>query len=547
MLATKASNAQLLIGNNQNSHPKATKPKNLLGTMQSALSYLSKYNSSSIEPSFQISSLALSRKTEILYLASQDGIIAIINRNLDRKAERNSDNNPDQRFDKTFKRNSNQNIYQILEKRFVNIKIKSIILTQNEIYLLLLNENGEVYFYDLENKELLQDIKIEINNINSIVVDSIKESFYALNTEGSVFEVDIQNQYQIKFLYSHNCLGTAFCLSLDNSYLASGCIQGFVCVSNLSGNFIETSTIKNEDFSEITSLRFYDLKNQILIGDSRGNLYIYEFIKIEKLYMIKAHKGRINCIIYSYDTSKIFTGGEDCKVCIWDSNLKSDGLVLTNHKNEVREIELYNKTIITAVDIEDEAGLGLDNKTFDYKDLRKTSFSQMTNEEIYSISSDSLRIWICPPFDDCEVLKSFDLKSEIVSIVYDIKDFIYIVYKDKVDRYSICIEDSLNHFEAQENYIMAPIGNEICCFTINPNNNEICIIYQVIENRNYEASFYNSSGQDLEKYINLNSDGVFTALIPNNKNYLIVGEINRCSIYDIDNNQNLIHNFAPHF
>ena len=125
---------QLPRDKNPSRPSKLINPTNLQEIMQSAVSFLSEYNSSSIETSFQISSLALSKTRGILYLASQDGMIAII----DRKVYNNIDQNGDRNLYQNLSRNTDKNLYQILEKRFANMKVTKILLSNDETKLLLL-------------------------------------------------------------------------------------------------------------------------------------------------------------------------------------------------------------------------------------------------------------------------------------------------------------------------------------------------------------------------------------------------------------------------
>ena len=101
----------------------------------------------------------------------------------------------------------------------------------------------------------------------------------------------------------------------------------------------------DEDFC-LTSVKFSPDSKHLAIGDSIGNLLIYDLINFEQVMSIPTHKGGVNSIdmIFNFDNNEAFlsTGGEDDFICVFNI---SNGF----HKDFKNILEKMKSPVINVV------------------------------------------------------------------------------------------------------------------------------------------------------------------------------------------------------
>jgi transcription initiation factor TFIID subunit 5 len=74
--------------------------------------------------------------------------------------------------------------------------------------------------------------------------------------------------------------------------------------------------------SPITSVEFAPNGKSVISGDSDGELKIWDLGSRQIVQSSRAHSGPIWSISHSlYDSTKFATGGNDCTIHVWDSNM----------------------------------------------------------------------------------------------------------------------------------------------------------------------------------------------------------------------------------
>ena len=80
--------------------------------------------------------------------------------------------------------------------------------------------------------------------------------------------------------------------------------------------------------SKVTSLKFIDDKNWIIIGTQRGTLFIYSFLEDKVIFENKsAHLSALTVLAFDPLSRFIVSGGRDDKIHVWDIDLLSDDYV----------------------------------------------------------------------------------------------------------------------------------------------------------------------------------------------------------------------------
>ena len=131
--------------------------------------------------------------------------------------------------------------------------------------------------------------------------------------------VDIKHEINaIDFSHKSNIIAT-------NGRLSE--IEFWGCPANGDINFKEKIRIEGMT-SKVTSLKFIDDKNLIIIGTQEGTLFIYSFLEDEVIFENKsAHLSALTVLAFDPLSRFIVSGGRDDKIHVWDIDLLSDDYV----------------------------------------------------------------------------------------------------------------------------------------------------------------------------------------------------------------------------
>ncbi len=136
--------------------------------------------------------------------------------------------------------------------------------------------------------------------------------------------VDIKHEINaIDFSHKSNIIAT-------NGRLSE--IEFWGCPANGDINFKEKIRIEGMT-SKVTSLKFIDDKNLIIIGTQEGTLFIYSFLEDEVIFENKsAHLSALTVLALDPLSRFIVSGGRDDKINVWDIDLLSDDYVPIVHQ-----------------------------------------------------------------------------------------------------------------------------------------------------------------------------------------------------------------------
>ncbi|MDB9939349.1 hypothetical protein OAD20_01580 [Cyclobacteriaceae bacterium] len=136
--------------------------------------------------------------------------------------------------------------------------------------------------------------------------------------------VDIKHEINaIDFSHKSNIIAT-------NGRLSE--IEFWGCPASGDINFKEKIRIEGMT-SKVTSLKFIDDKNLIIIGTQEGTLFIYSFLEDEIIFENKsAHLSALTVLALDPLSRFIVSGGRDDKINVWDIDLLSDDYVPIVHQ-----------------------------------------------------------------------------------------------------------------------------------------------------------------------------------------------------------------------
>ena len=85
--------------------------------------------------------------------------------------------------------------------------------------------------------------------------------------------------------------------------------------------------------SKVTSLKFMDTKNWIIIGTQKGTLFIYSFLENKVIFQNKsAHLSALTVLVLDPLNRFIVSGGRDNKINLWDIDLLTDDYLPIVHQ-----------------------------------------------------------------------------------------------------------------------------------------------------------------------------------------------------------------------
>ncbi|OMJ74992.1 hypothetical protein SteCoe_25949 [Stentor coeruleus] len=288
-------------------------PKGLRGEMQYITSYFSEFKPSQIITPFQGTCLLMSKDKTKFYFGSREGRIAIA------KIE-----NKEILHD-----------YDLGEGI-----IRTIALYQNDKYIFSGGQGGVIRKFLISDMSKFEKFIGHTRDVNSILISSDELSLFSLGDNGDVFYWDLQEiKPTPKMLYSHNCEAYALDLSSNNLYLASGGMDRSVTVYSLA-SMAMVKKICGDDIGTVWCIKITEKNTYIAFGDDMPNVYVYNFEDWSRICLFKGHKEKVRCMTSTSDEMVIISGGNDKKIFIWDIKNNRNGLVLKRHENGVKSLIL---------------------------------------------------------------------------------------------------------------------------------------------------------------------------------------------------------------
>ena len=272
-------------------------------------------------------------------------------------------------------------IYQLIKEKEKNIinKIweKSIFVLADIIYfeenkeiLCVGCDDGKIYLYnpktkgDYKKMEFYGELSFHSKKITGLYINPINMELYSISLDCMFFCADLKDKLFSKSLIYNNTCGytglkynkeenifitsdeegyiSIFCFSYShykiflysqtkalnkintlfifNKYLFTGCKNGIISVIDLS--FINFSLLKeintiNLDESEINCITYNQINNEIIIGDEKGNIIIWNNKINNYIYCLKGHSPYAVRHLWIDENNILWSSGDDKKIKKW--------------------------------------------------------------------------------------------------------------------------------------------------------------------------------------------------------------------------------------
>lgn len=462
--------------------------KNLREEMQQICNYISQFKPSKVVTPFKGTWMLLSKDKSRFYFSNREGRIGIAK--VDTKET-------------------------CLDVDLEEGTIWTIALCNNDSYLFSGGKKGPIKKFSTVDMKQIDTYEGHTNEVNAILISSDERFMFSTGDDGTVLKWDITiPSSKPELLYTHKAIAYHMDLSVDNKFLATTSGESNVKIYSLEDKKI-IKIIEHEDFGTTWCVKITALNTYIAFGDDTPCVYLYKFGSWERLRTFKGHTKRVRCINVTHDERIIISGGIDCKIFLWDTLDKREGLLLEGHSDWV-------KTIIISQD----------------------------NNFFHSLSDDcSIMTWRIPKFDYYTALTDSVPINNVISVYTGGRnpENLYMFSTttlSKIDRFGEIASFDLTR-KNNLHYIFDP-KMDICCVisgTVNRPYN-----YRgesTVPKTKFTFEFFDVHNLILEKTETVEAYGIFSATYSYDSKYIIIGEDRRCSIL-FANNLQVYHFFSSH-
>ena len=265
-----------------------------------------------------------------------------------------------------------------------NSIIRSISRSNNNKWLVCATEKSELVIIDLITGET-NNIIAHNGIITAIAFDKNNEFFVSTGIDGVVYKWNPISLEKVELARLNSSI-KSIVVSPDSRSVACVTLEGDVILCDVN-NEIEIKTIYTA-LKSINIVKYSNSGSQLAFGDELGNVYIWDVNSSKLKQKIKAHSARINDIEFSSDDKLLATASLDGSTKIWQtSNYHLEPVILKDHESWVMSIAFSydDKKIVTAC-------VNSDVKVWDVKskDLAK----KIGNKLVRDMSKSEWRIYV---------------------------------------------------------------------------------------------------------------------------------------------------------
>lgn len=214
--------------------------------------------------------------------------------------------------------------------------IEVMTVSPDEGWLACGTSTSEIIMIPLKDNNMEYQMSGSGGNIGALVFSSDSDILYSATVRGHVAEWDLTSQT------GHNVSQipsgvTAIDISPDNTYLAGLTVNGKVLVWQIdSGNQVVLLDLGEK---VITSLRFVPWDQQLVTGDSSGNIELWNTSDKKISASFEGHGSPVAHIVFNRTQKQMATAGKDGVIKLWDmSDLGEVPPVITDSGNNILKL-----------------------------------------------------------------------------------------------------------------------------------------------------------------------------------------------------------------
>ena len=180
-------------------------------------------------------------------------------------------------------------------------------------------------------------IKLEFSGFR-IAYNDKNQTLAIGNSKGEIHYVDLDKKIEKRLLSQHK--SAIFSLSFDevNNVFYSGDADGYFCVWN--GDSFDLLLTLPLNCGKIRQISINENAEFIAICGQDGNVRILETTFYNEVSTLKAHRLGANCAVFQ--NNKIYTGGKDAYITLWDWKTSQKLKSIPAHNYAVYDLALFD-------------------------------------------------------------------------------------------------------------------------------------------------------------------------------------------------------------
>ncbi|MCC5919656.1 MAG: High-affnity carbon uptake protein Hat/HatR [Cyclobacteriaceae bacterium] len=175
-----------------------------------------------------------------------------------------------------------------------------------------------------------------VKNIQQLVAGQKNDRLFLLGDSRKIYLID-QGEQQL--IYEANHKVNQFTVDPTEQYLALSQNNGEAILIHLKDNFNKETIYTSEKGDALHALAFHPKAGELIFGNDRGNLLVYNIKEGKIEQNLEGHGALINQITFSPDRMQMATASFDRTVRLWKmDNLNDQPIVLSDHDDWVWSI-----------------------------------------------------------------------------------------------------------------------------------------------------------------------------------------------------------------
>ncbi|MCP4521352.1 MAG: hypothetical protein GY827_06635 [Cytophagales bacterium] len=213
---------------------------------------------------------------------------------------------------------------EIAKKKAVFIDMK---MSQDEKYLACAQQNGDIYLHNLQDNNG-QTLKGNGQRVNSLLFKD--NQLFSTGRDGVISQWNLDTGEPTTYVDLEEIVRT---MAYHDGKMAIGTHSGKIYIVDEQKN----KTLLSEDnLNAVWALDFHPNGTQLVSGDKKGNVKVWDLQKMELETDLEGHQSRVHNITYSQDGSMLASVSLDGSVRVWKTDaLNKQALFFTDHEEWV--------------------------------------------------------------------------------------------------------------------------------------------------------------------------------------------------------------------